>query len=133
MDPILSELSIRLHRFIEDSLTNDLLSTDAELRAHYLTEGLTRLQADQALRYRNLYTHFMFFERHTPILKGYEALIVADGALLSVRDLIDALPESDRGILRRSLEVLDCHSSSNTAAHPDKREPGSNTNGQRYS
>jgi hypothetical protein len=115
MDPILSGLSLRLHRFLEASLANDLLSTDAELQSHYLTQGLTLSQANQALRYRDLYIHFMFFEGHTPILKGYEALLLINGSMQCLRDFLKSLSESDQRILQKCCEVLECHEQTNAA------------------
>jgi len=107
MDPILSTLSVRLHRFIEASLANDHVSSDAELRSHYLAQGLTEAQASQALRYRALYLQFIFFEGHTPILKGYEALTWVNGSLMAIRDYLRTLPESDQSVLRKDFAVLD--------------------------
>lgn len=63
-----------LLRFVEDQLSNDEVSSDDELLAHFIDNGLTPAQAWQALTYRTLYHLYSYLEGFTPIRQGEQAL-----------------------------------------------------------
>jgi len=56
--------------FVEDHLSNDDRSSDAELAAHFVANGLTRAQAVRALRFRRVYQDALFLTHETPIRCG---------------------------------------------------------------
>jgi len=56
--------------FVEDHLSNDDRSSDAELAAHFVANGLTRSQAVAALRFRCVYRDAWFLTHDTPIRCG---------------------------------------------------------------
>jgi len=56
--------------FVEDYLANDDRSSDAELAAHFMANGLTRAQAVRALRFRRAYQDAFFLTHETPIRCG---------------------------------------------------------------
>lgn len=74
MDTQLSSLSVVALGFVEDQLTNNDVSSDAELFDHFIHHGLTLIQAWQALTYRELYLCNLYLAGFTPICKGAEAL-----------------------------------------------------------
>jgi len=74
MDPILISLPDSLLRFVEDQLSNNESSPDEELLEHFLSSGLTEMQARQALSYRDQYLAHIYLEGFTPIRSSYEAL-----------------------------------------------------------
>lgn len=74
MDTILSSLSAAALRFVEDQLSNNEVASDEELHAAFVSNGLTHMQATQALRYRSLYLFNIFLDGHTPILKNKHAI-----------------------------------------------------------
>lgn len=53
MDPILAALSPSLLALVEGSLSNDEVSSDEEMLAYFIDNGLTEEQARQALTYRD--------------------------------------------------------------------------------
>lgn len=73
MDPILALLLTSLRQFVEDQLSNNDVASDAELLDHFISNGLTEEQAQQALRYRSQYLCNIYLEGFTPILKGAQA------------------------------------------------------------
>ncbi|MEA9822403.1 hypothetical protein VDF98_03475 [Xanthomonas campestris pv. raphani] len=74
MDPILAALSPALVALVEGSLSNDEVSSDEEMRAHFIGNGLTEEQARQALTYRDQYLHYIYLEGFTPITSADQAL-----------------------------------------------------------
>ena len=74
MDPILASLPGSLLRLIEDQLSNSEDSSDEELLTHFVSSGLTEIEARQALSYRNQYLTHIYLDGFTPIRKGREAL-----------------------------------------------------------
>ena len=55
MDPILAALPPALLKLVEGSLSNDEVSSDEEMLAYFISNGLTEEQARQALTYRDQY------------------------------------------------------------------------------
>jgi hypothetical protein len=74
MDSILSSITIAMLRIVEEQLSNDEISSDAELVDHFIENGLTAAQAQQALTYRSRYSRNIYLDGFTPILKGEQAL-----------------------------------------------------------
>ena len=74
MDPILASLSEPLLRLVEDQLSNNEVSSDEELLDHFVSSGLTKAQAWQALVYRSRYLCNIYREGFTQILEGAQAL-----------------------------------------------------------
>jgi hypothetical protein len=74
MDAILLSLSAQTLRFVEDQLSNNEVSSDAELLDHLIANGLTEKQARRALSYRRLYLLHLYLDGFTPIRKGAQAL-----------------------------------------------------------
>ncbi len=74
MDTILITLPESLLSLVEDQLTNNEVSSDDELRNHFIANGLTEVQAQQALAYRDRYLINFYRAGFTPIRKGKEAL-----------------------------------------------------------
>lgn len=74
MDPILSTLPRPLLAFIEGQLSNDETSTDAELQEHFIANGLTEEQAQQALTYRAQYLSNIYLDGFTPITAADDVL-----------------------------------------------------------
>jgi hypothetical protein len=74
MDPILTSLPDSLLRFVEDQLSNNESSPDEELLEHFLSSGLTEIQARQTLSYRDQYLAHIYLDGFTPIRLGSEAL-----------------------------------------------------------
>jgi hypothetical protein len=74
MDCLLSSLPDAMRCQLEEQLSQNLASSDAELYAHFIASGLTELQATRAIHYRRLYRNNSFLEGYTPILKGGHAL-----------------------------------------------------------
>ncbi|MEI2453158.1 hypothetical protein ABU614_07120 [Lysobacter firmicutimachus] len=66
----LAELPWPILAFVEDHLANDDRSSDAELAAHFMANGLTRAQAIDALRFRQAYQDAFFLTHETPIRCG---------------------------------------------------------------
>ncbi|MEH6413917.1 hypothetical protein [Pseudomonas sp. CGJS7] len=54
-DLLLADLPPVLLAFVEDQLSNNEASDDAELRAVFVAAGLSAAQADAALKLRNAY------------------------------------------------------------------------------
>lgn len=67
MDPILAALPGPLLSFIEDQLSNNEVSSDEELLDHFIANGLTRDQAQQALTYRQRYLINIYHIGFSPI------------------------------------------------------------------
>jgi len=76
MDSILSTLTADQLRLVEDQLSTNKVSNDAELETMFLHSGLTQLQAIRALRYRVLYLHHFWMFDRTPIREGAYALAI---------------------------------------------------------
>ncbi len=74
MDTQLSALSVVALGFVEDQLANNDVSSDAELLDDFIHNGLTEIQAWQALTYRGLYLCNVYLDGFTPIRKGADAL-----------------------------------------------------------
>ncbi|HBP0979054.1 hypothetical protein QRD40_05205 [Comamonas sp. Y6] len=74
MDPILATLPAELLQLVEGSLSNDEASSDEEMLKHFISNGLTLPQAEQALTYRNLYLNNIYLDDQTPIRVGNQAL-----------------------------------------------------------
>lgn len=74
MDPILAPLSASLLAFIEGQLSNDDVSSDEEMLAYFINDGLTEKQARQAVSYREQYLSNFYLDGDTPIHKGAQAL-----------------------------------------------------------
>ena len=74
MDPILAALSPSLLAVVEGQLSNDEVSSDEEMLEHFISNGLTQPQAEQALTYRNLYLNNIYLDGQTPIRIGDQAL-----------------------------------------------------------
>jgi hypothetical protein len=74
MDPILTSLPDSLLRLIEDQLSNNESSPDEELLEHFLSCGLTEIQARHALSYRDQYLTYIYLDGFTPIRLRTEAL-----------------------------------------------------------
>ena len=74
MDPILSSLPDSLLCLVEDLLSNNDVSPDEELLEHFLSRGLTEIQARHALSYRDQYLTYIYLDGFTPIRLGSEAL-----------------------------------------------------------
>ena len=74
MDTILTSLPVSLLRLVEDQLSNDEVSSDEELLDYFISNGLTEVQARQALTYRNQYLINIYLDGFSPILKGAQAL-----------------------------------------------------------
>ncbi|WP_408952074.1 hypothetical protein [Lysobacter sp. Hz 25] len=66
-DPILASLPNRILATVEDALSNDECSTDAEMARYLADIGLTDEQARHAVSYRDVYRLNMWIGRHTPI------------------------------------------------------------------
>ena len=66
----LAALPERLIQLVEDTLSNDENSTDAELVLYLNNNGLVREQAIHALRYRELYLSNLWVAGCTPIRGG---------------------------------------------------------------
>lgn len=73
MDPILAALPPSLLTFVEGQLSNDEASSDEEMLEHFIHNGLTQPQAEQALTYRNLYLNNIYMFGQTPIRVGNQA------------------------------------------------------------
>lgn len=76
MDSILSTLSADQLRLVEDQLSSNKVSEDAELETFFMESGLTQLQAIRALKFRNLYLHHFWMFDRTPIREGAYALAI---------------------------------------------------------
>jgi hypothetical protein len=74
MDSILASLSVSSLHLVEDQLSNNEVSSDEELLDYFISNGLTEVQARQALTYRNRYLTNIYLDGFTPILKGAQAL-----------------------------------------------------------
>ncbi|MFO1728614.1 hypothetical protein QOT36_13510 [Pseudomonas aeruginosa] len=74
MDPILAALPPALLKLVEGSLSNDEVSSDEEMLAYFIGNGLTEDQARQALTYRDQYLNNIYLECFTPITSVDEAL-----------------------------------------------------------
>lgn len=69
-DHELAALPRSILAFVEDYLVNDDHSSDADLAAHFVANGLTRAQAARALRFRCAYQDALFLTYDTPIRCG---------------------------------------------------------------
>jgi len=67
MDPILAALSASLLKLVEGSLSNDEVSSDEEMLAYFIDNGLTEEQARQALTYRDQYLNNIYLDGFTPM------------------------------------------------------------------
>lgn len=67
MDPILAVLAPSLLKLVEGSLSNDEVSSDEEMLAYFISNGLTEEQARQALTYRDQYLNNIYLEGFTPV------------------------------------------------------------------
>lgn len=76
MDSILSTLTADQLHLVEDQLSNNKVSKDAELETMFIESGLTQLQAIRALKYRDLYLHHFWMFDRTPIREGAYALAI---------------------------------------------------------
>lgn len=74
MDSTLAALPASLLRFVEDQLSNNDASSDDELLDHFVANGLSEVQARQALTYRDRYLGRIYLDGFTPIRKESEAL-----------------------------------------------------------
>ena len=74
MDPILADLPACSLRLVEAQLSTNEVSPDEELLDHFIANGLTEIQARQALTYRDQYLTHFYRAGFTPIRKGKEAL-----------------------------------------------------------
>jgi hypothetical protein len=66
----LTALPERLIQLVEDTLSNDEISTDAELVQYLAHNGLSRENALHALRYREIYLSNLWVAGCTPIRGG---------------------------------------------------------------
>lgn len=66
-DPVLASLPERTLVAVEDALSNDESSTDAEMAQYLLDIGLTEEQARHAVSYRDVYRLNMWIGCYTPI------------------------------------------------------------------
>ena len=71
MNTLSSSISESAHRFVEDQLSNNEVSSDDELLGHFIENGLTEAQA---LTYRDLYLSHIYLDGFTPICMGTQAL-----------------------------------------------------------
>lgn len=69
-DPILAELSKPLLALIEDQLSNNESDSNDDLYAYFVANGLTPVQAERALAYRDLYLCNLYLQGATPISGG---------------------------------------------------------------
>ncbi len=74
MDPILAALPLSLLKLVEGSLSNDEVSSDEEMLAYFIDNGLSEEQARQALTYRDQYLNNISLEGFTPITSADEPL-----------------------------------------------------------
>ena len=74
MDSTQSSLTLEQLQMVEEQLSRDSSSTNAELKLHFVMGGLTADQADKVLTYRALYLGNLYLQGHTPILKGAPAI-----------------------------------------------------------
>ena len=74
MDPILATLPPSLLALVEGSLSNDEVSSDEEMLAYFIDNGLTEDQARQALTHRDQYLNNIYLEGFTPITSADEPL-----------------------------------------------------------
>ena len=72
MDPILATLPPSLLALVEGSLSNDEVSSDEEMLAYFIDNGLSEEQARQALTYRDQYLNTISLEGFTPITSADE-------------------------------------------------------------
>lgn len=75
VDPILADLSEERLRFVEATLSNDEASSDEELHAHFVANGLSTLAATRALHFRQHYLTNVYLDGHTPIRKSKHAIL----------------------------------------------------------
>ncbi|QQQ00991.1 hypothetical protein [Lysobacter enzymogenes] len=66
-DELLATLDARLLDAVEDTLSNDEGSTDAEMARYLIDLGLSEAQAKRAICYRALYTLNLWVHEFTPI------------------------------------------------------------------
>ena len=66
-DELLVGLDARILDAVEDALSNDESSTDAELAQYLMDIGLTEAQANRAVSYRDLYRLHLWVAGCTPI------------------------------------------------------------------
>ena len=74
MDAILAALPPALLTFVEGQLSNVDVSIDEEMRAFFISHGLTEEQARQALTYRDQYLSNIYLDGFTPITAADKAL-----------------------------------------------------------
>ena len=74
MDPILAALPPALLKLVEGSLSNDEVSSDEEMLAYFISDGLTEDQARRALTYRDQYLNNIYLDGFTPITAVDESL-----------------------------------------------------------
>lgn len=74
MDSLLATLSAETLRFVEDQLSNNEVASDDELLNAFIEEGLSEVQARQALTYRDQYLLHIYKDGSTPIRQGAQAL-----------------------------------------------------------
>ncbi|HEV2680824.1 MAG TPA: hypothetical protein VGV14_10030 [Rhodanobacter sp.] len=67
MDPILASLPMSLLAYVEGQLSNDEVSSDEEMLDYFVVNGLTDVQARQALTYRGRYLRNLYRTGFTPI------------------------------------------------------------------
>lgn len=70
VDNDLAALPMRLIQLVEDTLSNDEASTDAELVQYLISNDLSPEQALHALRYRDLYLAGLWVAGCTPLRGG---------------------------------------------------------------
>ncbi|WP_057916356.1 hypothetical protein [Lysobacter antibioticus] len=66
-DPVLVSLPERVLVVVEDALSNDESSTDAEMAQYLLDIGLTDVLARHAVSYRDVYRLSLWIDCYTPI------------------------------------------------------------------
>ncbi|WP_394538774.1 hypothetical protein PRJ39_24985 [Lysobacter enzymogenes] len=69
-DELLAGLDARILDAVEDTLSNDELSTDAEIARFLMDIGLTEAQAKRAVSYRDVYRLNLWVGGCTPIRSG---------------------------------------------------------------
>lgn len=69
-DELLAALDARILDAVEDMLSNDESSTDAELAQFLMDIGLTEAQAKRAVSYRDVYRLNLWVGECTPIRSG---------------------------------------------------------------
>ena len=74
MDPILATLPPSLLALVEGSLSNDDVSSDEEMLAYFIDNGLPEEQARQARTYRDQYLNNIYLDGFTLITAADEAL-----------------------------------------------------------